>query len=59
MVKNTMQKNMKKKQLNFTIIYGSTRENRLGIRFANYLQKQIKLKGHLASVVDPLITQLP
>ena len=54
MVKNTMQKNIKKNKFNFAIIYGSTRKNRLGIRFVNYLEKQIKLKGHNPYVVDPL-----
>ena len=54
MVKNTMQKNIKKNKFNFTIIYGSTRKNRLGIRFVNYLANQIKLKGHKANIVDPL-----
>ena len=33
MVRNAMQKNLKKAKLNFTLIYGSTRKNRLGIRF--------------------------
>ena len=43
MVKNAMQKNIKNIKLNFALIYGSTRKNRLGIRFVNYLQKQINL----------------
>ena len=44
-------KNIKNIKLNFTLIYGSTRK-RLGIRFVNYLQKQIKLKGHNSNIVD-------
>ena len=59
MVKNTMQKNIKKNIFNFTIIYGSTRKNREGIRFVYYLANQIKLKGHKAIIVDPLIAKLP
>ena len=59
MVKNTMQKNIKKNKFNFAIIYGSTRKNRLGIRFVNYLEKQIKLKGHNPYIVDPLKVKLP
>ncbi len=59
MVKNTMQKNIKKKKLNFTIVYGSTRKNRLGIRFVYYLANQIKLRGHKSNIIDPLIAKLP
>ena len=59
MVKNTMQKNIKKNIFNFTIIYGSTRKNRVGIRFVYYLANQIKRKGHKAIIVDPLIAKLP
>ena len=59
MVRNTMQKNINKKKFNFTIIYGSTRKNRLGIRFVNYLEKQIKLVGHKPYIIDPLITKFP
>ena len=59
MVKNAMQKNIKNIKLNFTLIYGSTRKKRLGIRFVNYLQKQIKLKGHNSNIVDPLKAKLP
>ena len=59
MVKNTMQKNIKKAKLNFSLIYGSTRKKRLGIRFVDYLKEQIKLKGHSAYIVDPLKAKLP
>ena len=59
MVKNTMQRNLKKAKLNFTLIYGSTRKKRLGIRFVKYLSEQIKLKGHSPNIVDPLNTKLP
>ena len=59
MVRNSMQKSLKRDKLNFTLIYGSTRKNRLGIRFVNYLSKQIKLKGHLPNIVDPLNAKLP
>ncbi len=59
MVKNAMQKNIKNIKLNFALIYGSTRKNRLGIRFVNYLQKQIKLKGYNSNIVDPLKAKLP
>ena len=37
-------KKIKKNIFNFTIIYGSTRKNRVGIRFVYYLANQIKLK---------------
>ena len=59
MVRNAMQGNLKKAKLNFTLIYGSTRKNRLGIRFVKYLSEQIKLKGHFPNIVDPLNTKLP
>tara|TARA_S200000501_G_C20784532_1_gene726549 strand:+ start:100 stop:678 length:579 start_codon:yes stop_codon:yes gene_type:complete len=54
-----MQKSLKTYKYNFAIIYGSTRKNRLGIRFVNYINNQIKLKGHKTNIVDPLVTKLP
>ena len=41
MVKKSVQRDIIKKY-NFTMIYGSTRKNRLGIRFVNYIKNQIK-----------------
>ena len=48
-----------KKKLKFSLIYGSTRKKRLGIRFVKFLQKQIVKNGHLSYVIDPLEKKLP
>ena len=42
-----------KKKLNISIIYGSTRENRIGIRFVKFLNNQVKKMGHTPIVIDP------
>ena len=54
-----MQRNLKNKKYNFALLYGSTRKNRLGIRFIKYIEKQIKLKGHKPFIIDPLKQKLP
>ncbi len=56
MVRKTVQKNIK---FNFAILYGSARKKRLGIRFVEYISKQIINKGHNSFVIDPLETKLP
>ncbi|MDC0651649.1 NAD(P)H-dependent oxidoreductase [Alphaproteobacteria bacterium] len=48
-----------KKKLKFSIIYGSTRKKRLGIRFVNFLQNQILKNGHTPYIIDPLEKKLP
>ncbi len=44
--------------LNITIIYGSTREGRLGIRFAKYLKNEFSKRGNNCELVDPIDIQL-
>ena len=39
--------------LNLCIIYGSTREGRLGIRFAKYLQNEFEKRGNNCFLADP------
>ena len=58
MVRKSVQKDIKKK-FNFTILYGSTRKKRLGIRFVDYINKQINNRGHNSNIVDPLEAKLP
>ena len=58
MVRKSVQRDIKKK-FNFTILYGSTRKKRLGIRFVDYINKQINNRGHNSSIVDPLEAKLP
>ena len=58
MVRKSMQRDIKKK-FNFTILYGSTRKKRLGIRFVDYINKQINNRGHNSNIVDPLEAKLP
>ena len=54
-----MQRNMKRNMYNFTILYGSTRKKRLGIRFVDFINKKIKSKGHKSNIIDPLEAKLP
>ena len=58
MVRKSMQRDIKKK-FNFTLLYGSTRKKRLGIRFVDYINKQINNRGHNSNIVDPLKAKLP
>ena len=39
--------------LNISIIYGSTREGRLGIRFAKYLNNEFNKRGNNTNLIDP------
>ena len=54
-----MQKNIKNTSFNFTVLYGSTRKKRLGIRLADYIKAQIINKGHKSTIIDPLEVKLP
>ena len=46
-------------KLNIPVIYGSVRRDRQGIRAARYLVAQLAARGHLATLVDPLVDTLP
>ena len=59
MVRKSMQKNLGKISFNIAILYGATRRNRQGIRFVNYISKQIKNNGHRSQIIDPLHFKLP
>jgi len=40
--------------LRISIIYGSTREGRLGIRFAQHITNELKKRNHICHLIDPL-----
>ena len=44
--------------LNISIIYGSTREGRLGIKFAKYLHNEFNKRGNDSHLIDPLDLKL-
>ncbi len=44
---------------NIAIIYGSTRKNRLGIRFVKYIYSQIKKRNHSPFIIDPIKDKFP
>ena len=48
-----------KKKLKFSIIYGSTRKKRVGIRFAKFLKNSIIESGNEAYIIDPLEKKFP
>jgi len=45
--------------MNITVIYGSVRPNRQGIRVARYLVKQLQQRDHAVALIDPLEQPLP
>jgi len=45
--------------LTISILYGSVRDGRLGIRYAKYLEQAVKARGHKAVLIDPLEYDLP
>lgn len=45
--------------LNFTVIYGSVRETRQGIKVAKFVVNQIKKRGHEVELIDPMELGLP
>ena len=46
-------------QLKYAVLLGSVRRDRMGIRAARLLLKAIDLRGHAATLVDPMELQLP
>ena len=46
-------------KLRISIIYGSTRKNRIGIRFVKYLNNQVKKNGHIPIIIDPIEMPFP
>ncbi len=45
--------------LNVTILYGSVRSNRMGIRAARFMERQFQARGHNTDLVDTAEYQLP
>ena len=45
--------------MNFTVVLGSVRPNRVGIRAARFICAQIEKRGNKATLVDPLEYPLP
>lgn len=46
-------------KLNITVIYGSVRTARQGIKAARWMVDKLKQRGHVVELVDPLVYQLP
>ena len=45
--------------LKISVLYGSVRTNRKGIRAALFIQERLKQKGHHVALIDPMLTPLP
>jgi len=45
--------------LNISVIYGSTRKGRLGIRLAKYIKNQVDNSNHTGYLIDPMYYNLP
>ena len=45
--------------LNFTLVYGSYREGRLGIRLVHHLKRALEAKGHQVTFTDAMAENLP
>ena len=45
--------------LNYAVLLGSVRRDRMGIRAARLLMRALESRGHAATLVDPLELQLP
>jgi len=44
---------------NISIIYGSVRTNRQGIKVAEYIKRDLTEKGHSVTLIDPKVYELP
>lgn len=45
--------------LNFLIVLGSVRRDRVGIRLARYLERSITERGETSTLLDPMVLDLP
>ena len=45
--------------LAFTVLYGSVRSARQGIKYARFLTKQLAARGHAVTLIDPVEYRLP
>jgi len=50
---------MNKEKLSISILYGSVRTERQGIKAANYLKKKLQERDHTVHFIDPLEYHLP
>ena len=46
-------------QLDYAVILGTVRRDRMGIRAAHWMMRALKARGHAPTLVDPLEVQLP
>ena len=46
-------------ELTFVVLYGSVRSERQGIKYARFLEAQLRTRGHAVTLVDPLHYRLP
>ncbi|HCN28456.1 MAG TPA: NADPH-dependent FMN reductase, partial [Verrucomicrobiales bacterium] len=46
-------------QLTFVVLYGSVRSERQGIKYARFLETQLRTRRHAVTLVDPLHYRLP
>lgn len=44
---------------NISILYGSVRDNRQGIRAVKFIDKLLKHRGHTVTILDPIELELP
>jgi NAD(P)H-dependent FMN reductase len=42
-----------------SIIVGSVRQNRQGIKVARWMEEKLKERGHIIYFIDPLVLNLP
>jgi NAD(P)H-dependent FMN reductase len=45
--------------LNIVILYGSVRTERQGIKAARFIEEQISARGHVTTLIDPMVYALP
>ena len=46
-------------ELTFVVLYGSVRSERQGIKYARFLEAQLRTRRHAVTLVDPLLYRLP
>lgn len=56
---STLRKSTQMEKLNITLLYGSYREDRMGVRAVYFLEALLKAKGHSVNFVDAKALKLP
>ena len=46
-------------ELTFVVLYGSVRSERQGIKYARFLEAQLRARQHAVTFIDPLLYRLP